>query len=95
MKIKGYIHAAYDEYEKKYDFRVWSQDMTHGSYTGPLVEVVEIEFNEPPREVLVNGTIGAYREQQQKIRAEAESKCNRLQQAIDDLLCIEDKSGAA
>lgn len=90
MKVKGYIHAQYDEYEKEYRFSIWTHDMT--SCQGyVLVEEVEIEFNAPPHEVLVNGTIAAYKAEQQKIRAEAESKVNRLQRAIDDLLCIEYK----
>ncbi|MHB1328012.1 MAG: hypothetical protein ACYC2K_07405 [Gemmatimonadales bacterium] len=90
MKIKGFIHAKYDEYEREYHFSVWTQDMTQcQGYV--LVEEVEIEFTPPPHNVLVNGTIEAYKAEQQKIRAEAESKVNRLQQSINDLLCIEYK----
>jgi hypothetical protein len=91
MKLDVYIHAQYDEYEKKYDFRVWSHDMTGSEYIGPLVGKTEIEFEPPPHEVMVNGTIATYRLQQQKIRAEAEKNCQQLQQRINDMLCLEHK----
>ena len=90
MKLKGYIHAQYDDYEKEYRFSVWSMNMT--SCQGYVfVDEVELEFTPPPHSALVNGTIEAYRAEQQKIRAEAESKVNMLQRAIDDLLCLEHK----
>ena len=92
MKIKAYINAQYDEYEKEYQFSVFPNDMTSVGYT--MIEELEIEFNAPPREVLVNGTVANYREMQKTIRAEAESKCNRIQRSIDDLLCLEYKPDA-
>lgn len=91
MKIPVFIHADYDEYEKVYHFKAWSQDMSGSEYVGPLVEKLEVDFTPPPHEVLVNGTIETYRAQQQKIRAEAESRVNLIQQRINDLLCIEYK----
>ena len=90
MKIYVYIYAQYDEYDKVYNFHAWGYEMS-GQDVGQLVEKREIEFTPPPREVMVNGTIAEYREQQQKIRADAESKVNVLQQRINDLLCIEHK----
>lgn len=95
MKIKVFIHAQWDEYNKKYNFHPWGYDMSESSDCGPLVEKLEVEFNPPPNEVLVNGTIATYRKQQQNIRAAAEMECNSLQQKIDDLLCIENKSEPA
>jgi hypothetical protein len=94
MKMKAYVHAQYSEWAKEYRFSIWSQDMSScGGYV--LVQEVEVDFEAPPREVLVNGTIEAYRKEQQNIRAEAESKVNRIQQAIDDLLCLEYKPEAS
>lgn len=96
MKIQVFIHAQWNEYEKEYSFHPWGYDMSKSSSDcGPLVETVEIDFTPPPNEVLVNGTIAAYRKQQQNIRAHAEMQCNELQTRIDDLLCIENKSGTA
>lgn len=92
MKVQVFIHANYNEYDKEYHFEPWRSDMT--GYAGSLVETQEIEFTPPPRDVLVNGTIAEYREQQKKIRAEAESKINVLEQRINDLLCIEYKPEA-
>lgn len=95
MKIEVFIHAQWSEYEKKYHFRPWGYDMTSNGDCGPLVEKLEIEFSPPPDAVLVNGTIEAYRKQQQNIRATAEMQCNQLQERINDLLCIENKSESA
>lgn len=95
MKIQGFIHAQWNEWDKEYHFQVWGHDMSSQESCGPLVETVVIEFTAPPREVLVNGTIEGYRKQQQKIRAEGERLVNELQQRINDLLCIENKSEAA
>lgn len=95
MKAKAFIHAQWDEWDKKYSFHVWGADMSSQEGCGPLVETVEVEFTAPPHEVLVNGTIEGYRKQQQKVRAEGERLVNELQQRINDLLCIENKSGSA
>lgn len=85
MKLKIYIHAKYCEFRKEYD----------SEHFGVVVEETEVEFTPPPYEVLVNGTIAAYRAKQKKIRADAESEVNILQQRINDLLCIENKSETA
>ncbi len=91
MKIEGYIHASYCEYEKKYNFQIWGHDMSGQPSCGPLVEKVEVEFTPPPHEVMVKGTIAQYREQQKRVMAEAERLRNELEQRINDLLCIEYK----
>ena len=91
MKIKVYIHADYDEYEKVFRFKAWSHDMTGSEYCGPLVMQTEVEFTPPPHEVLINGTVETYRAMQKKVLAEAERERTVIQQRIDDLLCIEYK----
>lgn len=89
MKIKTYVHAHYDHYDKKYDFVLAPCDMSDfGSY-GPLVGETEIDFDPPPHEVLVAGTIQQYRDEQKKILAEAEAKRATLEQRINELLCID------
>ena len=94
MKIKVYVHAEYKEWDKKYAFKAWGIDMSGlvGLSIGPLVGTHEFEFDAPPYDVLVNGTIQQYREQQKEILAEAERKRAVLEQKIKELLCIEDKS---
>lgn len=89
MKIKVYIHAEYNEWEKKYAFSAWSIDMS--DHRGPVVGVQEIDFDPPPHEVLVNGTVAKYREMQKEILAEAEAKRLHLERKINELLCIEHK----
>lgn len=95
MKIKVYIHAQYDEYEKVYRYIPWSQEMSSQSQCGPLVETLEVDFAPPPHEVLVKGTIAGYREEQKRILAEAERNRAILEQRINDLLSIEYKSESA
>ena len=95
MKLKAYVHAQYCEYEKRYNLQVWGHDMTGTASLGPLVEVVEIDVAMPPNDVLVNGTIEMYRQQQKKVIAEAERVNAELQQRINDLLCIEYKPEVA
>ena len=95
QKVKVYIHAEYCEYEKTYRLVPWSQDMTGQSRCGQLVETVEVDVAMPPNDVLVNGTIEMYREQQKKVRAEAERLNTELQESINNLLCIEYKPEVA
>lgn len=95
MKIKVYIHAKYDEWEKKWDFNPWSCDMSASDSFGACVAEVEVDFPEPPHETLVNGQINAWREKQKKIRAEAEKFCNELERQIMEIQCIEYKPEAS
>lgn len=87
--VKVYIHAAYEDWNKKYRMTAWSQDMSSASHCGPLVGTHEFEFDEPPYDVLVNGTIAQYREQQKKVLADAEMKSQEIEALIQELLCIE------
>lgn len=91
MKLTCYIHAKYDEYEKKYDFNLWSRDMSAYDSAGAFVGTHEFAFDAPPHKVLVNGTIAQYRKEQKKILAEAEAKRVELERRINELLCIEYK----
>jgi hypothetical protein len=95
MKITCYIHAQYDEWEKKYEFRPWSIDMSNTPSVGPLVGTHEFDFDPPPDEVLVNGTIQQYRDEQKRILGDAQAQVNALDQKINDLLCLEHKAEAA
>lgn len=91
MKIKVYVHATYRAWLKEYEYQAWPQEMSATSGCGPLVHTADIEFNQPPREVLDSGTVAAYRAEQQRIYAEAEAKHAAIQQRINDLLCLEHK----
>ena len=91
MKIKCTLHSKPDTWaEGGIGFRVFNNDdMSSFGYTA--LQTVEVEFNDIPREVLVSGAIAAYREEQKRIRAEAQSKVARLDEAIQSLLCLEHK----
>lgn len=87
------MHAQADKYaEGGFSYSVFSHaNMASCGYVA--CDTVEVEFNEPPRDVLVNGAVAAYREEQQKIRAEAQSKVNALEEVIQRMLSIEHKAG--
>lgn len=89
MKIKGYITANWNQWEKCHEFKVWSCDVSGKEYT--KITTVDVEFDAPPQEVLVAESVAAWKEEQQRIQAEATMKVNRLQQAINDMLCLEHK----
>ena len=91
MKLKCYIHAKYNDWEKKYAFDVWSRDMSKVEGFGAAVGTGEIDFDPPPHEVLVKGTVAEYRERQTKILGEAEAMRAELEKRINELLCLEYK----
>lgn len=87
-EITVYIQAKYQKYADTFDY--CALDMIMGDdYI--LLETRVLEFDVPPREVLVNGTITAYRKQQQTLRAQAEKDCLALEDTINKLLALENK----
>ena len=94
MKITAHIQAQWDEYAKEYCYSVCHhEDMSEFGYVH--IGSQDVEFDPPPADVLIAGTVAAYRKEQEKIRAEAHSKVKRLQDSIDALLCLEHKPEAA
>ncbi len=94
MKVKLYVHADYESWNKKWEFKTWQNDMTDTEGFGYCVQVVEIEFDfkEPTHDELVKKHILAMRNVQTKLRAETEVKIQNIEQQIQEMLCIEDKS---
>ena len=90
MKVKTSVWAYYSEFSKDWNYTSHDADMSKVGWI--KVSDHEIEFDELPRDVLVNGTIDAFRAEQQRIRAEAEVKAQNIEAQIQELLCIEDKS---
>ena len=92
MKISVTLHAQADRFaEGGVSFHAFChEDMSNCGYVA--CDTQTVEFDVPPRDVLIPGFVAAYRKEQQKIRAEAESKVNRLDEEIQKLLAIEDKS---
>ena len=87
------LHSKVDQYEDDgFSYHVFShEDMTSCGYTA--LSTIEVEFDLPPRDVLIAGAVAAYREEQKRIRAEAQIKVTQLDDAIQRLLCIEHKPG--
>lgn len=92
MKVKCTLHAQASQWEEGgFSFHVYNrEDMSSVGYV--QLDTVEVEFKTPPRDVLVNGAVAAYRAEQSRLRAEVQVKCDQLDDAIQKLLCIEDKS---
>lgn len=89
MKVKVYIHAQYNQYEKTFSYSAHYCNMQDYGYT--LLETQDLEFTPPSFESLANKTIKALRDQQSKILATAQSESARVEQVIDILLYIEHK----
>ena len=90
MKLPVTLHAYVADYEESgFGFIIFGHPSKSGEYV--VCDTVEVEFDCPDREVLVNGAVAAYRAEQQRIRAEAQQKVNGIEEAISKLLCIENK----
>jgi len=89
MKVKVYVHAAWDSFGKKFDYTAWPYK---SDAFGVLVLTKEIDAPEVDETELKSGVVKFMRAEQQKIRAEAEVKYQNIEQQIQELLCIEDKS---
>ena len=92
MKLKAMVFASRQEWNEKepWRFTMFGADMSEYGYT--KVADIEVEFDAPPEEVLREGTIKAYRAEQQRLRAEMQLKLNAIEESIQKLLAIEDKS---
>ena len=94
MEIKAYVHAKWSTHAKEYEYHVFAHDnMVSCGYIRVGGETV-IQF-EPHEADMKNATIAAIRDEQQKIRAEAQSKFMQLEESIQSLLAIEHKPEAA
>ena len=94
MKVEAHIYALHQSHNDSYAFVVSGSRFADD---GPFIhiELREIEFDEPPRDVLQTRTIATYRAEQQKIRAEAHKKVANIQEQIDKMLSIEHKPEVA
>lgn len=92
-KMTVFVHLSNSQWGAGTEYSLFNLDMTDYGYT--LVATSEIEFEEPSRNDVVAGLVRGLRHEQQEIKAEAQSKVNRLQERIDSLLCLEYKEEAA
>lgn len=90
MKIKIYMHAERDYYNKKWDIIPRIHDMSDTAGFGHVVDIVEVEFdfNTPLESEMVKRAIVSMREVQGKIRAKAEIEVQNIEQQIQEMLCL-------
>lgn len=89
IRVKVFIHAQYNEYEKSFTYQAHNMDMSDYGYT--FLESQEVKIRQPTVEELTNKTVRALREKQKTVLAAAQSEYNRVQATIDTLLAIEHK----
>ena len=96
MKVKVYVHAEYASWNKQWSFVPRLCDMSDMENFGTCVQVVEIEFDfkEPTHDQLINKTVLSMRKVQTQLRAKCEVEVQNIEQQIQEMLCIEDKSEA-
>jgi hypothetical protein len=95
MKLKAKVLAEWQQWEHKWAFTVWPDYTDPASLGKMLLADVEVEIPDPSNITLQNGMVEAYREEQKRVRADAEEKVTQLQARIDEMLCIEDHSEQA
>ena len=91
--IEMILHVRKDDWEDEYKYSVFSSDMSACGYIPILAKEIEVTFDIPDGFDPVNAHIDTLKEEKQKIAAEAQVKMNNLEEQIQSLLCIEDKSG--
>ena len=90
MKIPVYIYAQIQPYSKEVNY--FAYFVPDSKHMGVEIAKTEIDFDEPPLDKVIQGAVVNMRAEQQKIRAEAEVKYQNIEQQIQEMLCIEDKS---
>jgi len=91
IKCNVYLYAIWDEYNKSWYYHACSnKEMEISGWV--LVESKTIEFDHPgPDADWSAGAIELTRKEQARIRAEAQAKCNALDERIQSMLAIECK----
>ena len=87
MELPIFIHSRVENPDDYIAF--CCEDMSSCGYV--FVCETTCTFNPPPRVEQISKHIAVLRAEQANIRAEAESKANRLEETIQKLLCIEYK----
>ena len=88
--IQIFIHATWDKYDEKWNYKIRESDWT--KYGEALIEVRNLEFQSPDDITLKNLLVKAKRLQKSELLAAAAVEAMNIQQDIDELLAIEDKS---
>ena len=87
-----YLYAAWDEYNTKWNYFI-SDNGEMDSVGWVLVDSKAIEFDRPPAGAdWSKEAVALTRAEIEKIRAEAEVKCEALRVRINSMLAIENKT---
>ncbi len=91
MKATIYIVACWDKWNKKFNFRARGYEPSSGS-GDHLLESREIEFDTPNDITLRSLIANALRDKKNKVLAEAHVESIAIDEEIQELLALEDKS---
>lgn len=93
MKITMFIRATWNKYagdSGAFQYDVCNSDMTEYGYV--MVDERELEFESPVEQDLKMRVIQSLKAKKEKKRAEAQAELNEIDEEIQELLAIEDKS---
>ena len=89
-EIQVFIHRARPSYSNEYSYTPHSCDMSDYGYV--LLAEKLVSFDLPIESVMVNKEIDVLNKQLQKIKADAFVEVEKINNQIQSLLAIEDKS---
>lgn len=89
--VKAFIHAKWDKWNRKWDYYIFSHDMTEHEYV--LLETRDIEFESPSDLMLKHQLVRVLRGVKKDVQARAQVQLDELDARIQELLALEDKSG--
>lgn len=92
--VKAFVHAKFEstwnedlsELKKQIKYEAWPCE--HDSW-GLYIGTVEFECAEAKHEDIINGMVSTLKAEIQSTRAECETKVQKLEQQVQELLCLE------
>lgn len=88
MEVKSYIYASWCLYEKKFDYRIRNYTVSNEV----LVAEVMVPFESPTETQLRSDMAGLLRAKRQEVLADAQVEANKIDEQIQQMLALEDKS---
>ena len=89
-EITAFLHRQKESYETEYRYSVYNSDMSDYGYT--LLAEKTVYFDLPTESLMLNKEIEMLNRKAQKIKADAFVEVDRINEKIQSLLAIEDKS---
>ncbi len=92
MKVTAYVYARISPYEwekDRIDYTVSSSDDMGQFGWGTLIASAEIDVPELTRADLIPDAVRTLRDEQQRVRAEAEQKVQAIEAKISNLVALE------